>query len=140
MKQGRVERDGVKQKKLQTQRKEKVKQKEKQFVLTFFPLQFHFILVPTLKREMLAEDSIFTADWKNQPFLVYKEEQICLLNQPHYTHEMCYCEKALSATGGIEKLSREIYESSCTKYKSHHHSKASKGHLFQTLAFRASVR
>jgi len=35
----------------------------------FLSLQFHFILVPSIKREMRAvemkrEDSMFTADWK----------------------------------------------------------------------------
>lgn len=104
----------------------------------FFSLQFHFILVPTQKRGMLAEDGIFT-DWKDQTVLVYKKEQIRLLNQPHQTHERCYCEKALSATAGIEKLSREISGSSCTKCKSHHQSKASKGQLLNTW-FRLSVR
>lgn len=60
-----------------------------------FSLQFHFILVPTLKREMLAEDSICTADWKNQPFLVYKEEQTTHIfslqrgGTSHITHVKC---------------------------------------------------
>lgn len=83
---------------------------------------------------------MFTADWKKyQPVLVYREEQTCLLNQPHQAREICYRKKAYSGTTGIEKLSREIYETICTKYKSYHYNKSSKGQLFQTPAFRSSV-